>query len=114
MKVCNESILILKELLRMSTKHMVIIAALCILAIQSARAAETQLKGKVDAVTVYRGQALVTRQVEVKAQPGLQEVVVTDLPARVIAGSIYAEADEGVEVRSVLYRERAVDQDVRE
>ena len=75
---------------------------------------EAQLKGKIDAVTVYRGQALVTRVVELKGQAGLQEVVVTDLPARVISGSIYAEGDEGVEVRSVLYRERAVDQDVRE
>ena len=77
-------------------------------------AGEVQLKGKVDAVTVYRGQALITRVVELKAQAGLQEVAITDLPARVIPGSIYAEADEGVEVRSVLYRERAVDQDVRE
>ncbi len=77
-------------------------------------AAEIQLKGKVDAITVYRGQALVTRLVEIKAAAGLQEIVITDLPARILPGSIYAEADEGVEVRSVLYRERAVDQDVRE
>ncbi len=75
---------------------------------------ENQVRGTLDAVTVYRGEALVTRVVDVKAPAGLQEVIVTDLPARVIAGSIYAEAGDGVEVRSVLYRERAVDKDVRD
>ncbi|HLX62666.1 MAG TPA: mucoidy inhibitor MuiA family protein [Planctomycetota bacterium] len=82
--------------------------------VTSAFCGEAPVKGKVDAVTVYRGQALITRAVDLKAPAGLQEVVVTDLPARVIPGSIYAEGDEGVEVRSVLYRERAVDQDIRE
>ena len=84
------------------------------LAASFALGGELQLKGKIDAVTVYRGQALVTRVVELKTQAGLQEVVVTELPPRVIPGSLYAEADEGVEVRSILYRERPVGQDIRE
>jgi hypothetical protein len=79
-----------------------------------AQAAEVAAKAKVDAVTVYRGQALVTRNVELPAGAGLSELVVTDLPGRIQPGSIFAEGSDGVEVRSIRYRERAVAQDVRE
>ncbi|HEV3418090.1 MAG TPA: DUF4140 domain-containing protein, partial [Pirellulales bacterium] len=71
-------------------------------------------KGKLDEVTVYRGQALVTRLIEVPGPAGLREVVVTELPERVQPASLYAESADGVEVRSVLYRIRPVEQDVRE
>lgn len=81
----------------------------------SALAGEPVLtRGAVDAVTVYRGQALVTRLVPVEAGAGLVEVVVTDLPGQIQPGSLFAEPDAGVEVRSVRYRERPVSQDVRE
>ena len=77
--------------------------------------------GAVDSVTVYRGQALVTRAVPLAdAQPvlggddRLRELVVTDLPAQLLPGSLHAEAGPGVEVRSVRYRERAVRHDVRQ
>ncbi|MBI3463885.1 MAG: mucoidy inhibitor MuiA family protein [Planctomycetes bacterium] len=73
-----------------------------------------QTKGKLDAVTVYRGQALVTRLVEVPGPAGLREVVVTDLPEHVVPASIYAESADSAEVRSVRYRVRPVLQDVRE
>lgn len=72
------------------------------------------MKGRVDAVTVYRGQALVTRVVELGRPTGLHEVIVTDLPESVVPGSIFAESADGVEVRSVRYRTRPVSQDVRE
>ena len=69
--------------------------------------------GAVAQVTVYRGQALVTRNVEVKGQGGLVELVVTDLPERILPNSIFAEAGNGgLEVRSVRYRVRPVMQDV--
>lgn len=71
-------------------------------------------RGKIDEVTVYRGQALVTRLVEVPGPAGLREIVVTDLPERIEPASIYAESADGVEVRSVLYRIRPVERDVRE
>lgn len=78
------------------------------------RAGEVQTPGKLHAVTVYRGQALVTRLVEIPGPAGLHEVIVTDLPEHVVPGSLYAESADGVQVRSVLYRQRPVTQDVRE
>ncbi len=72
------------------------------------------IAGTIDAVTVYRGQALVTRMIDVPGGPGLREVVVTDLPEAIIPGSLYAESTDGVEVRSVSYRVRPVGEDNRE
>src|SRR3954451_16855519 len=67
-----------------------------------------EVKGKLDAVTVYRGQALVTRLVDVPAGTGggansLREIVVTDLLAKIVANSLYAESADVAEVRLVLY-----------
>jgi uncharacterized protein (TIGR02231 family) len=76
--------------------------------------AETVLRGKVDAVTVYRGQALVTRAVDLPAGAGMGEFVISELPERLIAGSLFAEGSDGVEVRSVRFRTRPIAQDVRE
>lgn len=76
--------------------------------------AATSTKGRLEAVTVYRGQALVTRAVDLAASAGLAEVVVTDLPARVLPGSLYADGGSGVSVRSVQFRTRPVSEDVRD
>ena len=64
---------------------------------------------KVEAVTVYRGQALITRVVPLPEQAGELQIVVGDLPAEVIGPSLSASADgaEGVTVRSVSYQTRA-------
>lgn len=70
--------------------------------------------GRVVAVTVFQGQALVTREVELPAAEGLVEVIVTDLPERLLPGSLYAEPGEGVEVRSVRARVRPTDEAPRE
>jgi hypothetical protein len=72
-----------------------------------------ETKGLIDSVTVYRGQALVTRKIEIPSS-GLLEVVVQDLPEFVVPGSLFAEADPGGEVRSVRYRVRPQSEDVRE
>src|SRR5262245_52504336 len=71
-------------------------------------------RGRLEAVTVYRGQALLTRVVETPKEPGLREIVVTDLPEQVVPGSLFAESADGVEVRSVIFRQKPVQQDVRE
>lgn len=69
--------------------------------------------GVIDSVTVYRGQALVTRVIEVPSA-GLREIIVRDLPEHVVPGSLFAESTEGGEVRSVRYRVRPQSQNVRE
>lgn len=69
--------------------------------------------GTVSEVTVYRGQALVTREVKVPATSGIVELIITDLPERIVPTSIFAETrGGGVEVRSVRYRVRPVMEDV--
>lgn len=76
-----------------------------------------ETRGTVEAVTIFRGQALVTRLVNL-SKPGdaggVREVVVTDLPERLLPGSLYAEGGGDIQVRSVRYRERPLSQDVRE
>ncbi|MBK7403196.1 MAG: mucoidy inhibitor MuiA family protein [Phycisphaerales bacterium] len=74
----------------------------------------TELTGRIDEVTVYRGQALVTRLVAIPGQAGLQEVVVTGLPEAIAPASLYADAGSGVRVRSIRYRERPVERDTRD
>ena len=70
--------------------------------------------GRVTAVTVYRGQALVTREIALQPRGrSLIELVVTDLPERIIPGSLFAEIDRGT-VRAVRYRARAVQEEPRE
>jgi hypothetical protein len=80
----------------------------------SALADPIQSRGSIDAVTVFRGQALVSRLVEIPGEAGLHELIITDLPEHVVPGSLFAESADGVEVRSVLYRQRPVTQDIRE
>lgn len=77
--------------------------------------AETvNLNGKIDGVIVYRGQALVTRQIELKMPAGSHEVIVGNLPEKIVAESLYSQAPENVTILSVRYRQRAVQEDTRE
>jgi len=70
--------------------------------------------GKVSGVTLYRGQALITRTILFTAVKGSQEVVVSDLPQHIVEGSLFAEALAGLEVRAVRLRQRAVGEEPRE
>jgi uncharacterized protein (TIGR02231 family) len=70
--------------------------------------------GTISKVTVYRGQALVTRAVNVDLLPEASELIVENLPAQVVPESIYAQASDAVKVLSVRYRERPVMEDTRE
>ncbi len=88
--------------------------AYCLIATLSARAAEpVTMEGRVSAVTVYQGQALVTRELELANAQGLLEVVVTNLPESVLPGSLFAEPSDRLEIRSVRYRARPIEEDVR-
>ena len=70
-------------------------------------------ESRVTSVTVYQGNALVTRDVAVPQGKGLVEVIVTPLPASTVDSSLYTEGAEGVRVLSTRYRIRAVKEDTR-
>ena len=68
---------------------------------------------RVTAVTVYQGNALVTRLVDVPDGRGLVEIVVTPLPPQTVDSSLYADGTDGLRVLSSRYRTRAVKEDTR-
>ncbi|MFB3893173.1 MAG: mucoidy inhibitor MuiA family protein [Phycisphaerae bacterium] len=70
-----------------------------------------QAAGAVQAVTVYRGQALVTRVVTADAPAGDVELVVTNLPAQIVPDSLFASSEGNVQVRAVRYRAEAVSEE---
>lgn len=70
--------------------------------------------GTIESVTVYRGQAMVTRTLPLGELEGRAEVVFTELPVHVIPGSVAAEPGDGVEVGYTRYRARPVAEDVRQ
>ena len=95
--------------------HSFSVVAACVLFSVAGQAIGAGVRGKIAAVTVYRGQALVTRVVEVPKDIGVnREVVVTDLPGGLEAASLYAEGEQTVKVQSVRYRARPVMVDVNE
>jgi uncharacterized protein (TIGR02231 family) len=78
----------------------------------SAQAPRTE--GTITNVTVYRGQALVTRKIEVKLPNETSELIVDNLPAGIVPESLYAVTSGSVKVLSVRYRQQAVKEDTRE
>ena len=56
-------------------------------------------EGKVTKVTLYRGQAMVTRSVPLPDRTGALEIVVPNLPHGIVGGSAYAEGGGGTEVK---------------
>lgn len=95
-------------------RRLLIVVGISLALTATLRAADPiETSGDIDSVTVYRGQALVTRVIEIPSA-GLREIIVQDLPQHVVPSSLYAESDEGGEVRSVRYRVRPQSQDVRE
>ena len=70
--------------------------------------------GTISKVTVYRGQALVTRTISIDLPPGASELIVKDLPAMIVPESIYAQTSDNIKVLSVRYRQKAVSQATRE
>ncbi len=72
-----------------------------------------QTAGTIVAVTVYQGQALVTREVRLEAKAGPQEFTVQQLPEMIVPDSLYATGGDGLTIRAVRYRASAVAEDVR-
>jgi uncharacterized protein (TIGR02231 family) len=89
------------------------IAVFCCLAV-AAFAEVPKTKGTITKVTVYRGQALVTRTIKVDLEQGTSELIVTGLPTRIVPESLYAQTSANLKILSVRYRERAVREDTRQ
>jgi hypothetical protein len=79
----------------------------------AADSAPRKTPSRISAVTVYQGNALVTREVDVPEGKGLLELVVTPLPAQTVDSSLYSEGSDGIRVLSTRYRTRAVKEDTR-
>ncbi|MBN1844154.1 MAG: mucoidy inhibitor MuiA family protein [Sedimentisphaerales bacterium] len=92
----------------------VLLIAVCFPMACGAAAVESAAGGAITRVTVYRGQALVTRLLAFDLPVGPAEQVITDLPAQIVPESLYAQAPDGVTILSVRYRERAVRDDTRD
>jgi hypothetical protein len=71
-------------------------------------------EGRVTHVTLYRGQAQITRAIPIEGAAGPLEVVIGNLPEQVIPNSLFAEGGDAVEVRAVRFRTRAVGEEPRE
>jgi len=72
------------------------------------------MTGRVSQVTLYRDQALVTRKLEIPAGQGAIVVRVTNLPERIVASSVYAEGQDGLEVRAVRVQPQVIDEEPQE
>lgn len=73
-----------------------------------------QAQSKIVAVTVYQGNALVTREVIVPEGAGTMELVINPLPPETVANSLYAEGGDGLRILNTRFRSRAIKDDVRE
>lgn len=71
-------------------------------------------EGRVSEVTLYRGQAQITRLIPVEGAAGSLELVVGELPEQIVPDSLFAEGGQEVEIRAVRYRTRAVGEQPRE
>jgi hypothetical protein len=69
---------------------------------------------RIVAVTIYQGNALVTREVTVPDGGGTMELAVSPLPAETIPNSVYTEGGDGIRILNTRFRTRAIKEDVRE
>src|ERR1700730_15137959 len=71
-------------------------------------------KSKIDKVTVYPNNALVTREVEVPAGTGLIELTITPMPDRIVPSTMYSEGGAGLRVLTTRFSTRQVLEDTSE
>src|SRR5262245_19323327 len=74
----------------------------------------TPAKNRTTPVTVYEGNALVTRDVTVPEGAGPMELLISPLPPQTLAGSPYAEGTDGIRVLNTRFRSYAIKEDTRE
>lgn len=74
----------------------------------------TPAKHKIVAVTVYQGNALITREVTVPEGKGTMELLVSPLPPQTLVNSPYAEGLDGIRILNTSYRTIPIKEDTRE
>ena len=99
---------------RMRPVSVLLLAVLFHANADAAEAAPKIAESKIEAVTLYRGRALVTRNIPLVAGAGNIDLVVSNLPEQIVSDSLFAEGSAGVTVRAVRYRTRAVGEEPRE
>jgi hypothetical protein len=78
-------------------------------------AAEPKLvASRVAKVVAYPNSALITREVDVPGGTGTIEIVVSQLPVRIMKDTLYCEGSNGLRVLSTRFRSRPVFEDTRE
>lgn len=85
-----------------------------VIGMAAAPARGAEAAGQIESVTLYRGEALITRLVPVEGPEGALELVVPGLPEHVVPDSLYASSDAAAEIRAVRLRARAVGEEPRE
>ena len=65
-------------------------------------------------VTVYRNNALITREVDIPEGSGTLELFVNPLPPQTMNNSLYSEGVDGIRVLTTRFRTRAIKEDARE
>jgi len=78
------------------------------------QAASKIAKSRIDKVTVYPSNALVTREVEVPAGNGLIEMIVAPMPDQIVPSTMYSEAGDGLRVLTTRFSTRQVLEDTSE
>lgn len=94
-------------------KNSIIFLILCV-GCAIAFAEPVTVEGPITSVIVYRGQALVTRSAALPQGEGDMELLIENLPEKILPESLYAQSDGSVSVLSVRYREKAVSEDTRQ
>src|SRR4030042_601362 len=94
-------------------KNSILLLILCVGCVV-AFAEPVAVEGPITSVIVYRGQALVTRSAAIPQGDGDMELLIENLPEKILPESLYAQSDGSVSVLSVRYREKAVSEDTRQ
>src|SRR6188768_4133654 len=91
-----------------------LVAILALALIARSLVAADPVEGRATQVTLFRGQAQVTRTIPVTGAAGIAEIVVNKLPEQIVPNSLFAEGGDAVEIRAVRFRTRAVGEQPRE
>lgn len=76
-----------------------------LLTILPAIAEPVKTKGTIEKVIVYHGRAMVTRNIELPAETGNLEIIVTDLPHEILSETLHAEITPGINIVGLRYRQ---------